>query len=174
MNGNKCQICQQQPAKIHITQIHKDQLVEIHVCPDCARSNGLSGPGIKADISLGDLVEGIQTGEEAALVDRGEESKACPVCGQTFRGFRESGRLGCRHCYDAFAEDLVPLLRKVQMGLTHHGKTPPAPPPAAPEDVEPDIQKLREDLKAAVSEEDFKLAAQLRDEIRNIEKENQG
>jgi protein arginine kinase activator len=172
MNGNKCQICQQQVAKIHITQIHKDQLIEIHVCPDCARSNGLSGPGIKADISLGDLVEGIQTGEEAALVEQREESKTCPICGQTFRGFRESGRLGCRHCYDAFAEELAPLLRKVQMGLTHHGKTPPPEAPAP--DLALDIHKLREDLKTAVAEEDFKLAAQLRDEIRSIEKENEG
>jgi len=169
MNGNKCQICQQQIAKIHITQIHKDQLVEIHVCPECARSNGLSGPGIKADLSLGDLVEGIKSGEAAAPVERGDEGKTCPVCGQTYRGFRESGRLGCRHCYDSFGEELVPLLRKVQMGLTHQGKNPPAA--KTPKTSASDIQKMREDLRNAISEEDFKRAAQLRDEIRNLKKE---
>ena len=167
MNGARCQICHQQVAKIHITQIHGDQLVEIHVCPECAQNNGLSGPGLKVNLSVEALLSGGAGNEQGIRVEPLADTKACPVCGQTFRGFRESGRLGCRHCYEAFAEDLVPLLRKVQMGLIHHGKTPPGdkspPSPVA------DIQRKREDLRTAVAEEDFELAARLRDEIRILE-----
>lgn len=169
MNGARCQICQQQVAKIHITQIHGEQLVEIHVCQDCAQAHGLAGPGLKMNLSLEALLSGA-TDEQGVRVEPLADTKSCPVCGQTFRGFRESGRLGCRHCYKAFAEDLIPLLRKVQMGLVHHGKTPAGekspPSPAA------DIQRKRDDLRVAVAEEDFELAARLRDEIRSLEEDS--
>lgn len=172
MNGARCQICQQQVAKIHITQIHGDQLVEIHVCQDCAQSHGLAGPGLKVKLSVEGLLAGVAAEESGVRVEPLADTKSCPVCGQTFRGFRESGRLGCRHCYEAFADDLVPLLRKVQMGLAHHGKTPAGekspPSPVA------DIQRKREDLRAAVAGEDFELAARLRDEIRSLEEKSKG
>ena len=167
MNGARCQICQQQAARIHITQIHKDQLVEIHVCQDCARSNGLAGTALHPHSSLEELIGGMTAGEEAAHVESLVETKACPACGQTFRGFRESGRLGCSHCYDTFEEELVPLLRKVQMGMTHHGKVPPVEAPFQP--AGPDLHKMREELRKAIAEEDFERAAQLRDAIKNLE-----
>jgi protein arginine kinase activator len=172
MNGARCQICQQQVAKIHITQIHGDQLVEIHVCPECAQNNGLSGPVLKVNLSVEGLLSGAVADEQGTRAEPLSDSKSCPVCGQTFRGFRESGRLGCRHCYEAFSEDLVPLLRKVQMGLVHHGKSPAgekmAPSPVA------DIQRKRENLRVAVAQEDFELAARLRDEIRLLEEDSKG
>jgi protein-arginine kinase activator protein McsA len=58
------------------------------------------------------------------------------------------------------------------MGLVHHGKSPAgekmAPSPVA------DIQRKREDLRVAVAQEDFELAARLRDEIRLLEEDSKG
>jgi protein-arginine kinase activator protein McsA len=57
------------------------------------------------------------------------------------------------------------------MGLTHHGKATGARNAAPVKSVVVDIQHLREELKKAISEEDFEKAARLRDEIRGLESE---
>ncbi len=168
MNGKICQVCQQKAARIHITQIHQGQVHEFHICQDCARENNISGPDMKPVFSPDFLAGGI-AGEEAARTGAVETVKTCPSCGQTYRGFRESGRLGCCRCYDAFAEELEPLLRKVQGGIRHVGKTPHRLAPPDPGDGTPRIEAMREQLRRAVSEEDFEAAARLRDEIRNLE-----
>ncbi|MCG3196499.1 MAG: UvrB/UvrC motif-containing protein [Candidatus Omnitrophica bacterium] len=168
MNGKICQVCQQKVAKIHITQIHQGQVHEFHICQECARENNVSGPEMKPVFTPEFLGGGIP-GEEAARPGAVEEVKTCPSCGQTYRGFRESGRLGCCRCYDTFAEELEPLLRKVQGGVRHIGKTPRRESVPEPRDSTPRIEAMREKLRLAVSEEDFETAARLRDEIRNLE-----
>jgi protein arginine kinase activator len=168
MNGKMCQLCQQKVAKIHITQIHNNHVQEFHICPDCGREHGISGPEVKATISISALASNLVPGEEAARMEPVEEVNACPNCGQTYRGFRESGRMGCWECYTAFDAALEPLLRKVQSGVRHIGKTPSGRP--APTDyVVPLIQVKREQLRIAISDEDFEAAARLRDEIRDLE-----
>ena len=44
---------------------------------------------------------------------------ACARCGATLQDFRESGRLGCAECYQAFEVPLRDLLRRLH-GSTHH------------------------------------------------------
>lgn len=113
------------------------------------------------------LANGPETQEEA-VKRAAEDSKTCPVCNQTYRGFKESGRLGCAHCYDAFAEEIEPLLRRIQAGPRHAGKAPNQAH-SATIDLVPLIQRKREQLRLAVSSEDFEAAAKLRDEIKSLE-----
>ena len=44
--------------------------------------------------------------------------------GITFLEFRNHGRFGCPHDYDAFKADLLPLLESVHGDVRHAGKTP--------------------------------------------------
>jgi protein arginine kinase activator len=169
MNGKVCQVCQQKVAKIHITQIQNSQVMEFHICPDCAREHGVGGPEGKPVFSISEFVGGIISGEEAARADTAEAVSTCAACGQNYRGFRESGRLGCCQCYEAFEAELQPLLRKVQSGLKHVGKNPGGQPAKVAPDASPIIQLKREQLKIAISEEDFESAAKLRDEIKTLE-----
>lgn len=170
MNGKVCQVCQQKTAKIHITQIHNSQVHEFHICPDCAREHNVSGPDIKPILIPQEPQPGITDAEreENGLQQRALDVKTCGSCGQTYRGFRESGRLGCAVCYDTFAQEIEPLLRKIQSGLKHIGKVPGGGHPVVM-DVAPLIQRKREELRLAVSSEDFEAAARLRDEIRQLE-----
>ncbi len=170
MNGKKCGTCTK-PAKIHVTQIQDGQVMDVSLCPECAQKYGFMAPITEMSVPLNEIISGFNAGEEAAPVSGlpSTETKTCPACSQTFRGFRDSGRLGCPACYDAFEPELEPLLRKVQMGMVHHGKT--HVPQKDETSLIPMIQQKKEDLRQAVAEENFEVAARLRDEVRNLEKE---
>jgi protein arginine kinase activator len=167
MQGKICQICQQKVAKIHITQIHGSNVLELHVCPDCSRQNGLNNIDLSIHVSLTEAVD-VEKGGQAASDSPSDEVKTCAGCGQTYRGFKESGRMGCWQCYDTFAEELEPLLRKIQAGIKHIGKTLNTEL-IAQTDLAPMILKKKELLRLAVTAEDFETAARLRDEIKSLE-----
>jgi protein arginine kinase activator len=107
----------------------------------------------------------------------GEPSEAgldvpCPACGASLRDFRQSGRLGCAVCYEAFESHLRDLLRRLHGSARHEGEAyrpqglAPAPA-AAPRGGA--LEELREKLRRAVEAENFELAAELRDRIRVLE-----
>jgi len=166
MSGAICESCNQRAAKIHITQILNQKVNQLNLCPDCAQEKGLNGPGVKPLPSLSTLDD-----IKYDSTSHPDETKTCQNCGQTFRGFRESGRLGCAQCYVEFEEELIPLFRKIQAGISHVGSNPETPT-APVVNVLASIQKKRELLRLSVVEEDFETAARLRDEIRQLEKES--
>src|SRR5687767_1527419 len=108
MKCNKCP----KVATLHITEIvSEDQVDEHHLCEDCAQKYLYEPGSPKAKSGLApEQAEGEETG--VGLIGR-----ECPVCGMKFVDFRNSGRLGCPHDYDAFKEDLAPLLENI------HGDT---------------------------------------------------
>src|SRR5205823_13939384 len=93
----------------------------------------------------------------------------CAACGSTLKDFRESGRLGCAQCYESFQTHLRDLLRRLHGSSQHVGEryTPPGTDAAA----DPRIQllELREQLRRAVENENFELAAELGDRTRVLE-----
>ena len=90
-----------------------------------------------------------------------------------FETYRKTFLLGCAGCYDSFSDALLVDLRKIH-GETHHlGKAPKgqAKAPAIRAVVTP--AGLRQRLAEAIAREDFEAAAQLRDQIRALEKESE-
>ncbi len=55
----------------------------------------------------------------------GESLTACPYCGTTLSEVELGKLVGCAHCYRAMQTGLLPLVRKMQGGKAHTGKTPP-------------------------------------------------
>ena len=152
----KCQRCQKQ-ATLHITEVlAEDRFEEVHLCEDCAKKY-LYEPQQKK------VVEVLSEAEEP----EGVAEKQCEVCGIKFVEFRNHGRLGCPHDYDAFKEDLSPLIESVHGDTRHVGKVPQRLPRA--QAALPEIAKLRRALIKAVSDEAYEEAAQLRDRIRQLE-----
>ncbi len=95
------------------------------------------------------------------------KSKACPGCGMTFGRFRQGGTLGCAECYDAFEEQLAPLIERAQNGATdHRGKTPLRA--GASVDRQRMISQLVKELDQAVAAEQYEQAAELRDQLRDL------
>ena len=74
--------------------------------------------------------------------------------------------LGCADCYQAFREPLAGVLQRIHGHSQHVGRQPDQGPDTALQKV--NIYALREQLKRAISEEEYEHAAVLRDQIRDL------
>ncbi len=159
-----CQNCQQSVATVHLTEIEQGKKREVHLCDTCAHKKGMVSP-----FGLGSLIPDLAGAEEqAAPEDPGRSEDArCPQCGITYREFRSEGRLGCGHDYDGFRDGLVPLLERIHGATQHVGKVPARMGRSM--DRERDLIDMRRKLQEAIQTEQYELAAQLRDRIREIE-----
>lgn len=152
----KCQRCPKQ-ATLHITDVidlDKNRVEEVHLCEDCAKKY-LYEPQKK-------LAKGLAAGDEDAPA-----GAKCPACGITFLEFRNHGRFGCPHDYDAFKPDLLPLLESVHNETRHAGKIPRRAPRAKTAQAE--LAQLRQRLQSLVTEEKYEEAARVRDRIKELE-----
>ena len=157
-----CEQCGQNEAVLHLTHIENNQMKSLHLCESCAAEKGLDTPQDDAPLPLTDFL---------AKVNRGESTVAgpCAFCGKKLDEFKKLGRLGCPQCYVPFEPHLTGLLRRLHGGTQHVGKVylPPDPTHAQQEQR---LAGLRRKLDHAVQAEDFERAAQLRDQIRNMER----
>src|SRR5207249_1843573 len=85
----------------------------------------------------------------------------CAACGSTLKDFRESGRLGCAQGYKSFQTHLRDLLRRLHGSSQHVGERYVAPGTDAAADPRIQLLDLREQLRRAVENENFQLAAEL-------------
>jgi protein arginine kinase activator len=164
-----CDQCREREAVIHLTQIVNEQVTTLHLCERCAAEKGVESPGGVAKTPLGTFLAAMGKGypEQTPVPARGGDT--CPRCGGSLQDFRETGRLGCPGCYQAFEVPIRDLLRRLH-GSTHHigeryaehGNEPVAQNGVSAAD-------LREQLRLAVETENFELAAELRDRLRVLE-----
>ena len=154
----KCEKCPK-VATLHITEIVSEEKVEEHhLCEDCAQKYLYDSSGGSKPAAI--------TAQESEDPG-GSMGRECPICGMKFVDFRNSGRLGCPHDYEAFKEDLMPLLENIHGDTRHCGKTPRRLPQARQNESE--LAQLRKQLQQAVQKEAYEEAAQLRDRIRRLE-----
>ena len=176
-----CQICSQHPATVHVTEIAppaegkaKGEASQRHICETCASTLDLPHSPVVAKKESADIWKLLQ---QSARRARKEASLTCPDCGMTLAEFRSKGRLGCPKDYEVFRKHLEPVLLRVHHATRHQGRTPEpgAPIPDKPgEDRLQLLSDLREKLEAAIREEAYESAAQLRDEIQELEAHLQG
>ena len=50
--------------------------------------------------------------------------KICKKCGTRLSSFYSTGMLGCSHCYDAFRQEILVTLDKIQGATSYVGKSP--------------------------------------------------
>lgn len=164
----QCDICGKKKATVHLTEIVDDQMSEMHLCEDCAREKSVQ---MEQQFGLADLLAGLSDfGKQ--VKDYEKVKLVCPNCGLNYEDFKKFGRLGCSECYPAFKEQLSLLLKKIHGSNRHFGKSPGEV--SKPEGQRQEtIADLKDHLQEAIREEDFERAAQLRDRIRALEKEQQ-
>lgn len=161
-----CDNCGSGDAVVHLTQIVNNEMSTFHLCEKCAAEKGLETTPEPVNFPLTDFLA--QMGESETASPRSVGDEGCSFCGLTFKDFRETGRLGCPHCYATFEAPLRGLLRRIHGGTQHMGKVYLPPDPSASE-MEKRLEALRRKLQRAVDAEDFERAARLRDEIRTLE-----
>jgi len=165
-----CMICNEKPATVFLTDIVKNKKQEFHLCPECAKKQGVL---IKDQIPLLALIK--KFGQAAAKAEEDAPDIQCPHCSMTFKQFRKRGRLGCPEDYEAFGEELETLIEHIHGAARHTGKAPGSPDVTSRQkeimERARKLDSIRQDLQHAVSAEDYERAAELRDKIRAIEED---
>ena len=158
-----CDICKEHPATVHYTEIVNNKLRKLNLCEQCAREKGL---GVTAHFSVAEILKGLTESQPEGEADA---EHTCDFCGLSFGRFRKVGRLGCPHCYEAFYEQLEPILSDVHKKTEHVGKSPSAG--AMIDTTTKRLSELNRELVRAVENEEYERAAELRDEIKELQEQ---
>ena len=162
-----CEACKQTQATVHLTEIVNDQMTELHLCEACANQKGAQ---VESQFGLSDLLSGL-AGFSKTEEPEEVSTKTCPTCGMTYEDFRKVGRLGCAECYTTFKRNLGNLLKRIHGSPIHLGKSPARL--VKPAKAKTELAELKRKLERAIADEAFEEAAQLRDQIRRMEQQEQ-
>ncbi|HUW63366.1 MAG TPA: UvrB/UvrC motif-containing protein [Spirochaetia bacterium] len=164
-----CERCQQRAATVHITEIMNNQTKKLHLCEQCARDLQAQSFGFLPQFEIHSFLAGLlDMGQGTAKSEEQGEQISCPHCGLTDSQFAQSGLLGCGHCYSTFKERMQPLVGRIHGHERHTGKVPERTGGYAR--LIQQVERLKEELKQVVAREEFELAADLRDRIKELEK----
>jgi protein arginine kinase activator len=163
-----CEVCKENDVAITLTEIDGNGVRQVRLCEKCAAERGVQTAVAAPKPALESL---LQSAQQQLAGAQQEDVGRCSFCASTLRDFRQTGRLGCPYCYTAFEGSLRDLLRKVHGSARHTGRqygAPPAIGAAAPAGA-PSVDRLRERLERAIRNEEFELAASIRDQLRALE-----
>lgn len=176
-----CEVCGKN-ATFFFKQTKNGYTVEKALCSECASKQGLANPGSLFDAIHDDFFGGL-LGSFANKEPKLVTARSCDFCGMTISELLNGGKVGCAHCYEVFARSLAPTVTKIHGNVTHCGKEPvKAEEPEIniekneeitekqPETFEEKLKNLKKALTDAVEKQEYELAAQLRDEIKELEK----
>jgi protein arginine kinase activator len=145
---------------------------ELNLCPTCFQNfikehpeikNGQMGKSLN-DFLLGTLnLVNSDMNKNLPHTHKPQEQmiKTCAQCGTTVDRLNKSNRVGCATCYDVFAEEIDQILYEEignnRLTLDHDVQS-----------IEEKIFILEDKLSSAVKDQDYELAALLRDEIKKM------
>jgi protein arginine kinase activator len=157
-----CDVCKTNEASVFLTQIVEGKMQKVNLCDNCAKAKGVDDP---TGFALADLLLGLGAAQE---IERGAgTAQRCAACGFSQADFKKTGRLGCAQCYETFGEGLNSLLKAMHKGMNHTGKVPARI--ARYLERENALKTLQRDLQKAVADENYKTAAQIRDQLKTLE-----
>jgi len=156
-------VCKDNVATVHLTEIVNGKITEIHICQACANKKAQE---IKSQFSISDLISGLTNLNSMSKKD----ILVCKICGLSYEEFKKIGKFGCGDCYAAFNEEVKYLLRKIHGSSQYKGKFPKMKM-SADFSLPSRLKELRKYLDRAISLEEYEEAARIRDEIRVIELE---
>ncbi len=180
----KCSRCGVHDATILIRQVINGKESEYNLCENCAKAIGIaiqSGPGslsFPGSLLSGNILNALNQLGITSQVNTGvfvpgkAGSGVCANCGTTLAEFREKGKLGCSHCYDAFDGQLSQVFRRIQSGETHRGrKLAEIPESSEIRAIQDRIEHFQDLIKKAVEVENYEEAARCKAEITRLKAE---
>jgi protein arginine kinase activator len=188
-----CSFCQKAPATITIMDLAAGNVTrEQHLCAPCAENQGIVQSKSQVKMSPEILEELLSTmhGKSSSPEPRRKLATDCPGCSMSLQQFKSGGRLGCPRCYEAFREELIPLLQRVHEAASHRGRLPTGghegglpdhqpldadePADEATQQQRQLLADLRRRLDEAIRNERYEEAASLRDELQRAENREVG
>jgi protein arginine kinase activator len=165
-----CDSCQKNEANVHVVKIINGKKTESNLCEACAAqfNQGLfmeQGHNLLPGI-LGNMLGNVFAVQGPGIFSG--EAATCPTCGTSFAEIVKSGKIGCGDCYQTFAAQLVPNLKRIQGGAAHVGKIPLRNGEQAVR--RKNLGALKQALQEAIAAERYESAAEIRDQIKDVEK----
>lgn len=166
-----CEICNKNDATIHVTKIINGSKQELNICTGCADKMGgfniVPDMDIISPFSFQNIVSGLMDYVNINTSKNKGLDLVCKNCGLTYREFKEKGLLGCSECYTSFKETILSVINGVQGNSEHYGKVPRT----SGEKIlkKRKLSNLKEQLQKSIVLEEYERAAEIRDEIREIQ-----
>ena len=151
-----CEKCGKNNATVMYTQIINGKKSSLNICSSCAAQESIFE-------NFGSLLS-FSPSEDFS-------PRVCSVCSTSLAEFTRTGRAGCGECYKTFRKNADSILKKIHGTSTHH-KSEKIKEEIV-EKPKSELEKMREDLSAAIEKENFEEAARLRDLIREMEKRDE-
>ena len=157
-----CESREKNEATIHYAEVIDGALKKMNICEECAKKKGI---GFTSSFSFVDLLGGLS---DVSAVEEKEDQITCSQCELSYGEFKKKGRLGCAQCYETFKKGLEPLLEAIHKSSYHVGKVPKGIESSISNIAK--LRKLKDDLKTAITSENYEKAAKIRDDIKHHEK----
>ena len=159
-----CEECKVNEASYTISVMVGEEITKRHLCTECMAKMNMSIASGNIRGLLSTILSAITGNEQTQEPPR--EEVVCPRCHTTWSQFSKSGHLGCPGCYEAFREQLQPMLLQVHGRVQHAGRRPLNTEKA--QRVRSLQEELAYQMEQAVALEDFETAAMLRDRIKAL------
>lgn len=164
-----CDKCKKNQATFHITQIINHEKHEEHLCEVCSQEISPFAGSHPANFSFNKFLAHLLTYDpDLTGKNASGTGERCENCGLSYEQFAKGGRLGCSNCYAVFQKHLSPLLSRIHRAETHKGKVPERT--GAQIRIIKELESLKQEMSLLVSREEFERAAQIRDQIKELEK----
>lgn len=164
-----CQKCKAKEANTHVKSVVNGEYEEYMLCSDCAKEMGYTNLWCDMNSDFNSILGSFFSN---ALPARSETTR-CPVCGSTYHDIAKSGQVGCANCYELFLTELMPSIRRIHGNTTHCGKKPLISTEENKTVMQSEesntLNELKQQLSDAVNEQNFELAVELRDKIKEME-----
>lgn len=160
-----CQKCHKNLATVRYAEVVEGTVTDLHLCQECLtlhREGMLTGFELSGSAPAPKRAVSGKSGPGRFAGER-----SCKSCGVRLREVLKTGKVGCSGCYEAFGEQLQPLLRGLHTAMRHRGKAAHAVD--AREQVRVDLKTKRALLRSALKMEHYEEAAVLRDQIKALE-----
>jgi len=154
-----CERCKQNFATINITHNINGTVTKVNICDICSVEIAVAEYAQKTFKALFGKLQDI-----AQDLTQENNANICSICSLTYEDFTNGGNLGCSDCYQSFSHILKKVLQETQAGDTHKGEIPWRTHQNLIKERR--IEALEQEKQRAVEQEDFDLAAELRDQIR--------
>ncbi len=151
-----CELCNLNEATVYLKQVINGSEKELFVCEECSGQHEFEIP---SSMGMGDFLFGVGVKNKAAVTEPAKDEKSCPHCHMRKSDFNKRSRMGCEHCYKVFENELQPMLAMMHKNFQHKGKVPQNAKVAI------SVERLEQDLNAAIEVQDFEKAAVIRDNI---------
>lgn len=166
-----CEMCKQNNASVHIVRVVNGAKQTLNICESCAKQSqgfAFGESQLESPFTFQNMLSGLVDYINQSSHTRRNTEAVCSNCGMTYGDFKQKGLMGCETCYKQFDSTITPVIKRVQGNIEHVGKIPVK---SGKEILErKKLMNLKEELQKAILEEEYEKAAEIRDRMRALQK----